>query len=243
MRVGQALASRTYGDLDRSAPTSLPGWPRPRRGHPPAHGPETDYKKVKVVAWSAWVIPLAGVGCGRDTCPYFLLSAFALIVAAAVAWGATVETWVQKRPRAAAAGATSWRRRSGIPAPSTCRPGRTAPADQARAAHRRSCTSRFPAAKGGPGRGQRVDGALAPGSLALSGSFVILRMPGLEQPRPLTPRKSRCREGWLFKLTVHVGVSLRRSGTGCCRVPRQPVLLDLKVVACLSAYPEPRDGI
>ena len=53
---------------------------------------------------------------GVTTPALFFLSVFALIVAAAVAWGATVETWAQKRSRAATPGATSWNKRSGIPA-------------------------------------------------------------------------------------------------------------------------------
>jgi hypothetical protein len=99
MRVGQALASRTYADLDMvsanipagvvaappSAPARAQGW-RPIT------------KRVKVVAWSAWVIPLAGLlAAGNVT--LFVVSAFALIVTAAVAWGATVETWEQRRSR------------------------------------------------------------------------------------------------------------------------------------------------
>jgi Domain of unknown function (DUF1707) len=103
MRVGQALASRTYAELAVTtadvpagvAAAQPPLTPARAQARKPITG------RAKVVAWSAWVIPLAGLlAAGRtgDDALYFL-SAFALIVAAAVAWGATVETWAQKCSR------------------------------------------------------------------------------------------------------------------------------------------------
>ena len=99
MRVGQALASRTYADLDMVSadiPAGVVAAPPLAPARAQAWKPIT--KRVKVVAWSAWVIPLAGLlAAGNVT--LFVVSAFALIVAAAVAWGAMVETWEQRRSR------------------------------------------------------------------------------------------------------------------------------------------------
>jgi hypothetical protein len=99
MGVGQALASRTYADLDMVSahiPAGVAAAPPRTPARAQARKPIT--RTVKVVAWSAWVIPLAGLlAAGNVT--LFVPSAFALIVAAAVAWGATVETWEQKRSR------------------------------------------------------------------------------------------------------------------------------------------------
>ena len=99
MRVGQALASRTYADLDivsADIPAGVVAAPPLAPARAQAWKPIT--KRVKVVAWSAWVIPLAGLlAAGNVT--LFVVSAFALIVAAAVAWGAMVETWEQRRSR------------------------------------------------------------------------------------------------------------------------------------------------
>ncbi len=99
MRVGQALASRTYADLDMVSadiPAGVVAAPPLAPARAQAWKPITT--RVKVVAWSAWVIPLAGLlAAGNVT--LFVLSAFALIVAAAVAWGVTVETWEQRRSR------------------------------------------------------------------------------------------------------------------------------------------------
>ena len=99
MRVGQALASRTYADLQMVSadiPAEVVAAPPLVSARAQAWKPITT--RVKVVAWSAWVIPLAGLlAAGNVT--LFVLSAFALIVAAAVAWGVTVETWEQRRSR------------------------------------------------------------------------------------------------------------------------------------------------
>ena len=104
-RVGQALASRTHGDLaaviaDISAVVA--------GGQPPRTSAQgrtrKPINKVKVIAWGACVIcALAVVGVAAAvliSSPYLLLlSGLAFIGASAVAWGAMVEAWVQKRSR------------------------------------------------------------------------------------------------------------------------------------------------
>ena len=102
-RVGQALASRTHGDLaavTADIPAGVAGGQPPRTS---AHGrTRKPVNKVQVIAWGACVIcTLAVVGVAAAvliSSPYLLLlSGLAFIGASAVAWGAMVEAWVQKR--------------------------------------------------------------------------------------------------------------------------------------------------
>ena len=102
-RVGQALASRIHGDLaavTADIPAGVAGGQRPRTS---AHGwTQKPINKVKVIVWGACVIcALAVVGVAAAvliSSPYLLLlSGLAFIGASAVAWGAMVEAWVQKR--------------------------------------------------------------------------------------------------------------------------------------------------
>ena len=102
-RVGQALASRTRGDL-AAVTADIPAGVA--RGWPPRTSVDgrtrKPINKVKVIARGACVIcALAVVGVTAAVLisnPYLLvLSGLALIGASAVAWGAMVEVWVQKR--------------------------------------------------------------------------------------------------------------------------------------------------
>jgi hypothetical protein len=104
-RVGQALASRTHGDLaavTADIPAGVAGGQPPRTStHGRARKP---LNQVKVIASGACVIcVLAVVGVAAAlliSSPYLLLlSGLAFIGASAVAWGAMVEAWVQKRSR------------------------------------------------------------------------------------------------------------------------------------------------
>jgi DUF1707 SHOCT-like domain len=102
MRVGQALASRTYADLaalTADIPAGVVAAQPPRTpARPRAREPIAE--RVKVVAWSACVIiPLAGLLAAVLTGDglWFAESLFAVLPATAIAWGATVETWEQKR--------------------------------------------------------------------------------------------------------------------------------------------------
>jgi Domain of unknown function (DUF1707) len=102
-RVGQALASRTHEDL-AAVTADIPagvagGQPPPTSAHGRTRNP---VNQVKVIASGACVIcALAVVGVAAAVLisnPYLLLlSGLAFIGAAAVAWGAMVEAWVQKR--------------------------------------------------------------------------------------------------------------------------------------------------
>ena len=101
-RVGQALASRTHGDLaavTADIPAGVAGGQPPRT---PARGrTRKPINKVKEIAWGACVIcALAVVGVAAAiliSSPYLLLlSGLAFIGASAVAWGAIVEARVQK---------------------------------------------------------------------------------------------------------------------------------------------------
>jgi len=160
--VGQALASRTYADLDivsADNPAGVVAVPPLAPARAQACRPIT--KRVKVVAWSAWVIPLAGLlAAGNVT--LFVVSAFALIAAAAVAWGVMVETWEQRRSRGQLPQAPP-RGAGGQASP------RPAPAVQAEQVPRikrgqqhtaEAAPRRFPV-RHCLGRGQRVAGALA----------------------------------------------------------------------------------
>lgn len=104
-RVGQALASWTHGDLAAvtvGIPAGVAGGQPPRTS---VHGrTRKPINKVKVIAWGACVIcALAVVGVAAAvliSSPYLLLLlGLAFIGASAVAWGAMVEAWVQKRSR------------------------------------------------------------------------------------------------------------------------------------------------
>jgi Domain of unknown function (DUF1707) len=100
-RVGQALASRTHGDLaavTADVPAGVAG------GQPPRTSARKPVNQVKVIASGACVIcVLAVVGVAAAlliSSPYLLLlSGLAFIGASAVAWGAMVEAWVQERSR------------------------------------------------------------------------------------------------------------------------------------------------
>ena len=166
MRVGQALASRTYAELEvitADVPAGVSAALPPRTlARAEARKPITE--KVKVVAWSAWVIPLAGLVAAVRTSndALFFLSAFALIVAAAVAWGATVETWTQKRsrgqlPQAPPPGAGGQASRRTAPAAQAEQLPQINPCQQdtAEAVPRHLPRRRYPAS------GHRVNGALA----------------------------------------------------------------------------------
>ena len=103
-RVGQALASRTHGDLaavTADIPAGVAGG-QPPRTSPHGRTRKPISNKVKVIAWGACVIcALAVVGVAAAvliSSPYLLLlSGLAFIGASAVAWGAMVEAGVQKR--------------------------------------------------------------------------------------------------------------------------------------------------
>jgi len=104
-RVGQALASRTHGDL-AAVTADIPagvagGQPLRTSARGRTRKPVT---QVKVIAWGACVTcALAVVGVAAAVLisnPYLLLlSGLAFIGASAVAWGAMVEAWVQQRSR------------------------------------------------------------------------------------------------------------------------------------------------
>lgn len=104
-RVGQALASRTHGDLaavTADIPAGVTGGQPPRT---PARGQtRKPINKVKEIAWGACVIAaLAVVGVAAAvliSSPYLLLlSGLAFIGASAVAWGAIVEARMQNHSR------------------------------------------------------------------------------------------------------------------------------------------------
>ena len=127
MRVGQVLASRTCADL-AAVTADIPAGmaaaqPAPDRAR--ARKPMTE--GVKAVAWSAG-IPLAGllvaVATATGNGALFLLSSVLLYRGGGGRVGRDSRgVGAEALPRTAAAGAASWRGRSGIPAPSTCRPG------------------------------------------------------------------------------------------------------------------------
>ena len=127
-RVGQALASRTHGDLaavTADIPAGVAGGQPPRT---PARGrTRKPINTVKEIAWGACVICALGVvGVAAAiliSSPYLLLlSGLAFIGASAVAWGVIGRgAGAEAFPRAANAGASPWRKQSRIPAHSTCR--------------------------------------------------------------------------------------------------------------------------
>jgi hypothetical protein len=167
--VGQALASRTHGDLaavTADIPAVVVGGQPPRTS---VHGrTRKPINKVKVIAWGACVIcALAVVGIAAavliSSRYLLLLSGLAFIGASAVAWGAMVEAWVQKR---------SHGRLTQGPAPGAGSRAsqRTRPAAEAeqlpqinhgQQEQAEAVQTVFPGANAGPARGHRVNGALA----------------------------------------------------------------------------------
>ncbi len=101
-RVGRVLGSRTYADLAVVTADIPTGVAAAQLAPARARGRKPIGNKVVKVAWGACVIiPLAGLlaAVGTGDGAWFVLSLFALIGAAAVAWGATVEASMQKRSR------------------------------------------------------------------------------------------------------------------------------------------------
>jgi Domain of unknown function (DUF1707) len=101
LRVGRAFTARIHAEL-AAVTADIPGGvivAQPLRSPAPKSADQ-----ARVIGWGAWVIiPLAVLGAvsawPTSNAVLFVLSVFALLGAAAVAWGAMVETRAQKRAR------------------------------------------------------------------------------------------------------------------------------------------------
>ena len=189
LRVGRALASRTYADLATLTADIDPA--RLTRARPPEPARESVNNKKKAVAVLACATP-AIVGMLAAPLPDGSPFAEPVLVLMCVLFGAVFNRLASAVPRmarrarwqAVRAGAATGRRRRGIPEPGTGRPGRTAPAGRSRSvASGRGCADPPPP----PGIAQLADAE----------SNVPPRAPVRDRlPRLLTrPRRAPLRAG------------------------------------------------
>jgi Domain of unknown function (DUF1707) len=102
VRVGQALASRTYAELaaiTADLPTALAGTPPPGKTIPAQAQPPN-----KVLLWGAWAVVLLTIGFMVGAIPgsplfALVVGTLPLLIAAPVAGSLTLDSWREKRSR------------------------------------------------------------------------------------------------------------------------------------------------